>query len=532
VRVLFFVREWPYVQRAYGSLILELAERGHDLELAFGERLRQEHVERLGSGFPEDRVRYSRAPRRERTDGWRTVAWLVRALGDLARYAHPRYAGAPRLRRRVAAKVLRRLETTPGLEPVSRSLALRLARALASRTDADLSVRVTRAAARLEESIPPSPSITRFIQERSPDVVLVTPVVKYGSDEVEYLKSARRLGIPGASCVASWDNLTNKGLLKFAPERVFVWNELQRAEAVDWHGIPPDRVVAAGAPGLDKWFEQRPGRSREQLLAASGLDAGRPYVLYVCSSPFVVNNSDDEVRFVLRLLEGLRASPDERLRGLGLMVRPHPRGGQWKRVDLSRFGNAVVWPDRPIAPVTPDALADFYDSLAYSAAVVGINTTAMIEAAIVGRRVLTVLEPKFAQESTLHFHHLLEENGGFLHVASSLDEHLGQLAGVLVEDESGDEPRLRFVQSFIRPQGLDRPSTSVLADAVEELAHLPVSAAADEASVPLRAALRLEAGLTRLLLVGRARVGRVRGLSLGLVGKARRHGLLPQRSGV
>src|SRR3712207_6916201 len=47
----------------------------------------------------------------------------------------------------------------------------------------------------------------------------------------------------------------------------------------------------------------------------------------------------------------------------------------------------------------------FYDSLHHAAAVVGVNTTAMIEAAIVGRPVLTVLDDAFAltQRGTLHF---------------------------------------------------------------------------------------------------------------------------------
>ena len=43
----------------------------------------------------------------------------------------------------------------------------------------------------------------------------------------------------------------------------------------------------------------------------------------------------------------------------------------------------------------------------------------MIESAILGKGVFTLLDPEFAgtQEGTLHFHYLLEENGGFLHVA-------------------------------------------------------------------------------------------------------------------
>ena len=137
----------------------------------------------------------------------------------------------------------------------------------------------------------------------------------------------------------------------------------------------------------------------------------------------------------------------------------------------------------------------FYDSLAHSAAVVGINTTAMIEAAVVGKSVLTVLAPEFGQESTLHFHYLLEENGGFLHVASSLDEHAEQLGRVLEDRVEDAEQRRRFVESFVRPHGLDRRATPIFADAVEELASARVAATAHTGL--LRPLLALEATLAR-----------------------------------
>ena len=521
------MRDLPLLQRIYAPLLVELLGRGHQVHLAFGKRLKRDHIDRALAAISDERVTYESAPHRDGTDGWRSVAWVVRAVADLARYADPRYDAAPRLRRRVTETVIRRLEKAPALEPVGRALALRVARRLAAKTDAERAARVIAKAARLEEAIPASPTINRFIRKHLPDVVLVTPVVKYASDEVEYLKSARSLRIPAAACVASWDNLTAKGLLKFSPERVFVWNDVQREEAVTWHGIPPDRVVATGAQRFDKWFEQRPSGSREEFMATVGLDPDQPYVVYVCSSPFVVNESDDEVHFVTRLLQALRSSPNEQLRKLGVLVRPYPRGAPWKHADLARHGNAVAFPTRGAAPITPGAVADFYDSLVHSKAVIGINTTAMIEAAIVGKSVLTVLEPEFVQEGSLHFHYLLEENGGFLHVASTFEEHLDQLAHVLAQDDA-DVKVLRFVESFVRPHGLDRPATPILADAVEELAGLPISEPVRPPTLLLRALLKLEAVACSFILVAQPAV---RPLRLRVVGAARSRGLLHPRVG-
>jgi hypothetical protein len=181
----------------------------------------------------------------------------------------------------------------------------------------------------------------------------------------------------------------------------------------------------------------------------------------------------------------------------------------------------VWWPKKHAYATTEQAIADFYDSIAHSAAVVGINTTAMIEAAIVGKPVLTVLEPKFAQEGTLHFHHLLEENGGFLHTASSLEEHLGQLARVLDEGERGAERRRRFVEAFVRPRGLDRPATPIFADEVEHLASVQVTPLRH--APLLRALLTVEAAACTAMIVA---TPLARPLRLRLVGAARSRGLV------
>ena len=150
--------------------------------------------------------------------------------------------------------------------------------------------------------------------------------------------------------MASWDNLTNKGLLKFAPERVFVWNEVQRREAVELHGIPAERAVATGAQLFDPWFERRPSTTREEFVRRIGLDPGRPYVLFLGSSPFVTNHSDDEVRFVERWIDvaaGERGRAAARARDRD----PAASGREGlEHADLARFENVVIWPPHSERP--------------------------------------------------------------------------------------------------------------------------------------------------------------------------------------
>jgi hypothetical protein len=301
-----------------------------------------------------------------------------------------------------------------------------------------------------------------------PDVVLVTPLVDFGSRQLDYLKAARHLGIRNGLCVASWDNLTNKGIIQLEPDRVLVWNEDQRKEAVELHGIPEEKVVITGAQSFDKWFEAKPSIDRVAFCRSHGFDPARPTVLYVCSSAFI---AEKEADFVLRWLGRIRASEHFVLRSANVLIRPHPlNAGQWSEVDLSSWERVTVYPRGGAYVTTEKARAEYYDAIYHSDAVVGINTSALIEAGIIGRISHTILTEEFAdtQEGTLHFDYLVRD--GYLQVARDFDEHERQLAETLTGGVDAGARVRAFVRRFVRPLGMDRPCTPIVADAIEALA--------------------------------------------------------------
>lgn len=456
--------------RHYAEPVKILAERGHQVTVAVG-RFEKDSgdlslVEKLRLEAPG--VEIVEAPQRPRDDPYRAFAWMTRSLADLSRYAHPRYRDADALRARMADAIDGHLRSAE-VDRVTAAAGRLIVKALLSRTSARLADGAGRFFVALHDAIPPSPEITSFIRSQGPDAVAAAPVVELGSAQVEYLTAARALGIPVGVCVASWDNLTNKGLMRIVPDLVVVWNEIQRREAVELHGVPREHIVTTGAQRFDWWWERSPSRSSEVFREVVGLDTSRQYVLYVCSSPFI---APDEVTFVREWLRELRSSQDEQVARLGVLVRPHPQNAaQWADVDLSELSNVVVYPAGGAQADDEHARDDYFDSLQHSAAVVGINTSAQVEAAILGKTVLTVAHPAFAgtQDGTLHFRYLRWENGGNVRVASSFSEHFDQLGRVVSGDGVADrEHVLAFARTFLRPH--DTPSAPLVADSLEALA--------------------------------------------------------------
>jgi hypothetical protein len=438
--------------RTIWPVVVALADRGHHLTIAAKEVKSAESaaaLQRLADEHPAVTVMDLPYVFQH---GWGEVARDIRRGIDYLRYSEPRYRDATKLRARAE-------RLTP---PLLRSVAVLAGPRGASALSAGLRA--------VDRCLVPSPRVEGFLAEQRPDVVMVHPLIGFGSSQADIVRAANRLGIRCAYPVASWDNLTNKGLLRDAPDLVLVWNDLQKAEAVELHRVPAERVRVTGAPPYDHWFDWRPSRAREDFCREVGLDPDCPIVLYAGSSHFI---APDEPAFVRRWTSALRGSGGP-LAEVGILVRPHPVGAaQWQGCD-SGDPRTVVWPPLGQEPLDDQGRQNYFDSIYHSAAVVGINTSAMIEAAIVARPVLTILAEEYetTQRGTIHFHYLVDPQFGHVRAARTFAEHTGQLERSLAE---GDAEGLneRFLRRFVRPYGLDVPATPLYVDALEALAAGP-----------------------------------------------------------
>ena len=466
MRILFAALHNGYY-RNLDSVVEELARRGHQIHLGaeredstFGG---QPIVDRLTATFAN--LTCGRTAVRDSESLF--LPAKIRFAIDYLLYFEPAYGPSSGLGHRA------RERTPTGMLHLSRSPLLGwrpIRRAV---------IRVLDAA---DRAVPEAAEIERFLDQQRPDLIVVTPLIGLvASSQIDVLRSAIRRGIATAVMVWSWDHLSSKALIRDVPDALLVWNDVQKREAMSMHAVPEARIVVTGAQCCDRWFGRVPTRSRTEFLRHAGLADQRPYVLWAGSA--LLPGTPPEPGIFLRWASHLRRSSNPHVRDVPILLRPHPaRAAEWAGCDWRSVGNIALFGGPPVDEQGRD---DYFESVYYSAGVVGITTTAFLDAAVVGRPVMSFYDDDLIpeHEASLHFQYLADPERGLLTMANSLEEHEQQLTEVLAGPPQHLLVRQRhFVDHFIRPRGAGISATSIVADTLERLPSAPRVAKAAEAS--------------------------------------------------
>jgi hypothetical protein len=370
---------------------------------------------------------------------------LFRALSDLTRFYRPELADAGWPRWRTAQRVLDFAGHPDGREAATRLAAVQVPPDAQEKAEVVLNA--------IEQHVPADPQLLAAVEALGVDAVLLISRCSLGGVERDLLKVTRALGVPSVMLVWSWDNLSSKAVLYEHPDHLLVWNELQVDEAERLHGFPRERVHALGAPSFDEFFSA--------LEATEAPARDDKTIVYLGSSK---NISREEAEIVFPgWLAAVREASDPDVSNAKIVVRPYPGDGAWRRW-RPQSPDFTVERGKKLAP------AGLARVLAGADAVVALNTSGELEAAIAGLPVVTFRAGRLApgQEGSLHFEYLLESNGGFVVDSADLGEHVENLGRVLRGGHDLDRQRA-FVERFLRPSGLDRPVSPIVAAMIVEL---------------------------------------------------------------
>ncbi len=248
-----------------------------------------------------------------RPDGPGPGRW---AWGPLDPY--PERLAEASLRRTLEYAHLRALDT-PGArflldQPIPgspRSRALRLVARSASRPFGTLDgvQHLVAAHDRLADRRPEVDVAARRLAEVAPDVVLCTHQRPLAVLPV--ILAARRLGIPTATFVFSWDNLTTKGRMAAPFDHFLVWSDHMAAELRQFYpDVSADRAHVVGTPQFDPYAEASHPATRVELAARLGIDPGRPIVCFTAGDAGTCPDDPYHLAVLLELARSGRIEGD------------------------------------------------------------------------------------------------------------------------------------------------------------------------------------------------------------------------------
>jgi hypothetical protein len=295
--------------------------------------------------------------------------------------------------------------------------------------------------------------------------------------EVPLLRTAVRRHVRSMAVDPSWDNFTNKLLPVRRVDRLIVWNELMKAQAVELHGYQPGEVRVAGTPQWDVYFRPRPPVSRDAFFARLGADPLRKLVTLSTTPHELYPHHDHVLRVMVQAMENGRwPFPAQ------LLVRLHPRDEmsyyeafrRTPHVILEKpFRQSVRAGDGLAVDITAENQLHLADTLRHSDVVVNVASTIAIEAAIFDTPVVNIAfdgetEAAFARSAKRYYrftHYVNITRRQAVRVAQTPDELVTEIGRYLGDPALDRDGRRRMVLDqcqFVDGQSAERSACYVL----------------------------------------------------------------------
>ena len=205
--------------------------------------------------------------------------------------------------------------------------------------------------------------------------------------EVPLLRTAVRRGVWSAAIDASWDNFTNKLLPVRRVDRLIVWNDLMKQQAIDFHGYQEAAIRVVGTPQWDRYFREGSLSSRDEFSRRIGADPSAKLVTVTTTPRALFSHHDHVLRVLVAAVRRGVFAPHR----VQILVRLHPRDEREHYDEFNDVPEVIV--EKPFrgtvragdgmaVDVTANSQRHLADTLRHSDVVINVASTIAVEAAI------------------------------------------------------------------------------------------------------------------------------------------------------
>lgn len=396
--------------------------------------------------------------------------WVVRFQREILDLAHNRWIWSRAAQERHR---LRDAEAVTIPEKSKRLVKKMLAFPFANRTGLDLLGRSERISSRL---LRPGRQYEELFETLEPTLVFNGSHV-HSRNAIQAVQAAQWMGIPTATFIFSWDNLTSQGRITLPYDYFLVWNDSlkrQLLQMYDW--IREDQVFVTGTPQFDFHFSPEYHLERSEYCHSIGADPERPIVLYTTG---MANHMPGEPEIVERIADMLNERGG--LARPQLLVRIYGKDTTGRFDDLKRRRRDILFPEVPwesswLTPKPEDSSA-LVNALRHCALGINVASTVSLELCMFNKPVINVgYNPASVPTDVLsyadyyefdHYRPIVES--GAVSVARDPDEMRRLINEALDAPDSRLCERTKLIRKMFGPT-LDGRSHQRVAEVLLELA--------------------------------------------------------------
>lgn len=309
--------------------------------------------------------------------------WLVRFQREILDISHNRWLWSRAAQERHR---LRDAEAVTLSAKYKRAVKNLISYLFATRTGLNMLGKAERKSSRMLQS---SQYYESLLNELKPSLVFNGSHV-HSRNAIQVVQAAQWLGIPTATFIFSWDNLTSQGRIMLPYDYFLVWNESlkkQLLEMYEW--IYEDQVFVTGTPQFDFHFRPEFYKTREEYCRKIGADPKRPIVLY---STGMANHMPGEPELVEQIADILTTIDDPSRPQLLVRVYAKDTTGRFDMLKKTRpdiLFPEVSWESAWLTPKADDSYA-LVNALRHSALGINVASTISLELCMFDKPVINV----------------------------------------------------------------------------------------------------------------------------------------------
>jgi len=272
-----------------------------------------------------------------------------------------------------------------------------------------------------------------------------------------FLRHSKNIKLKNYLMVHSWDNLPARGYLSAKPDKLFVWNQIMKKQALELHDLNSKNVEIVGVPQF--YFYQKISKNINEKSFNNfyRLGGNKKVITYTCSACRVF---PDEDMFIDELLKIIKKKE------LILILRLHPV--ERKDEYLLRYSNEsnmiLDTPGGLFGATVNNNISDdieeirkFVSLMKYSSIVINLASTTSLDAAIFNTPVIcvsfnidTYYNNKWnkAKEwyKSSHYKDIIESKS--VRVVNDIEELEDAIEMYIINSDVNTEDRLKLSDNF------------------------------------------------------------------------------------